>query len=133
VIVIDSGIVIAALIEEGPRGEFAAERLAREPVHVPHVLDSEVIGVLRRMVVVQQVLSAERGEAALIDLSELSVTRYPHVGLLPRAWELRENIRSYDAMYVALAETLNTLLLTADRRLANARGVRCQIEVLGTE
>jgi len=54
--------------------------------------------------------------------------------LLARCWELRQNVSVYDAAYVAayvaLAELLDVVLLTADARLATASGPRCQFEVL---
>ena len=56
--------------------------------------------------------------------------RYPVVGLLPRMWELRENVPAYDAAYVALAEALECALVTADARLAAAHGPRCPITVV---
>jgi predicted nucleic acid-binding protein len=58
------------------------------------------------------------------------MARAPHRPLLPRCWELRDNLTVYDAAYVALAERLDTTLLTADARLAGAPGPRCLIEVL---
>jgi hypothetical protein len=36
----------------------------------------------------------------------------------------------YDASYVALAEALDAVLLTADRRLAKAVGVLCEVDIL---
>jgi predicted nucleic acid-binding protein len=50
--------------------------------------------------------------------------------LISRCWELRDNLTVYDAAYVALAEAFDVPLLTADIRLANSTGPRCQIEVL---
>ena len=35
-----------------------------------------------------------------------------------------------DAAYVALAEALDVVLVTADERLARATGIRCEIEVI---
>jgi predicted nucleic acid-binding protein len=55
--------------------------------------------------------------------------RYPHDFLLPRVWELRNNLTAYDAVYVALAEALGASLLTRDRRLAGAAGLRIRIEL----
>jgi predicted nucleic acid-binding protein len=46
-------------------------------------------------------------------------------------FELRANVTPYDAVYVALAEELGCLLLTADRRLSRAPGLRCEVEVAG--
>jgi predicted nucleic acid-binding protein len=36
----------------------------------------------------------------------------------------------YDAADVALAETMDVVLLTADARLAGAPGARCEVELL---
>lgn len=47
-----------------------------------------------------------------------------------RVWELRHTVTAYDASYVALAELLDVPLVTADRRLASAPGVRCEIVVV---
>ena len=75
-------------------------------------------------------LDSRRAGLALDDLAALPVQRAPHLPLLRRCWELRENLTVYDAAYVSLAEALQVLLLTGDRRLARAPGPRCQIEVL---
>ena len=66
---------------------------------------------------------------ARTDLRELPVERVPHRHLMERCWELRANVTTYDAFYVALAEALGAPLVTADRKLANAAGVRCDIDV----
>lgn len=56
--------------------------------------------------------------------------RVSHLSLLARAWELRDNLTAYDAAYVAMAESLRALLLTADGAMGKASGVRCEVEVL---
>ena len=66
----------------------------------------------------------------MADLIELPLQRAPHRPLLRRCWELRHNLTSYDACYVALAEALDVPLLTADERLAGAPGLRCTVELL---
>lgn len=66
----------------------------------------------------------------MIDLVALPVRREPHTRLIGRCWELRQNLTIYDAAYVALAETLDIVLVTADSRLANAPGLLCRIDVL---
>ena len=71
-----------------------------------------------------------RAILALADLAALPLRRAPHRPLLARCWELRDNLSIYDAAYVALAEALEVILLTADQRLARATGPRCRIEVL---
>jgi predicted nucleic acid-binding protein len=75
-------------------------------------------------------LDAGKASAVIEDLSSFRIERYAHGSLLARIWELRDNVTPYDAAYVALAELLDTTLLTADARLASAPGPRCRIELL---
>ena len=67
---------------------------------------------------------------ALADLVDLPLRRVPHIRLLERCWQLRHNLTAYDAAYVALAERLDLILVTADARLSKVPGLRCQVEVL---
>jgi len=60
----------------------------------------------------------------------LDIDRYGHLFLLDRIWELRHNVSAYDATYVALAEALDTVVFTADRRLAHAPGVARRVQLL---
>ena len=86
--------------------------------------------MLRRLVA-QQFISDTQGAAALDGFSRLVLSRYPADWLRPRMWELRHNLTSYDATYVALAETLGaTSLLTTDKRLTTAPGITCTVELL---
>ena len=100
-----------------------------QTLHAPHLLDIEIAQVIRRYVAGGEV-DAERGLAALTDLAELPLRRYPHDVLLPRIWELRHNLTAYDASYVALAEALEAPLLTRDRRIATAAGHRARVELV---
>lgn len=78
--------------------------------------------------------SRRTGLAAFVaaddDLQELDFERVPTAQMIRRAYELRANVTSYDATYVALAETLDCELLTGDKRLAAATGPRCSIRAL---
>jgi predicted nucleic acid-binding protein len=74
-------------------------------------------------------LDQRRVELAVTDILALRLDRVEHGPLLERCWQLRSNLTIYDA-YVALAEALDIVLLTADRRLADAPGVHCAVEVL---
>ncbi|MEJ7757390.1 MAG: hypothetical protein WKF83_14760 [Nocardioidaceae bacterium] len=56
--------------------------------------------------------------------------RFGHRLLLSRAWQLRDTVRGWDAMYVALAEALDAVLVTTDGRLAAASGPTCRIEAV---
>jgi predicted nucleic acid-binding protein len=130
VIVLDASAVIE-LLRGSETGRAIAQRLSSddEGLHVPHLLDIEVAQGLRRLVRVGE-LDPTRGEAAVEDLADLAALRHPHEDLLPRIWEMRDNLTAYDAVYVALAETLDAVLLTLDQGLARAPGHHARIELL---
>jgi len=130
VIVVDASAMTEFLLQT-PLGLKVEARLLRgaEEFHVPHLLDVEVTQALRRMVRTREV-SIERAEEALADLSDLDLRRHPHVDLLARVWELRDNLTSYDAVYVALAEAIASPLVTCDGPLGTAPGHTARIEVV---
>jgi predicted nucleic acid-binding protein len=130
VIVVDASAVIEVLLRT-PIAAALERRLfdAAETLHAPHLLDIEVAQVVRRYAQAGEI-SDKRGSEALTDLADLPLQRYPHDVLLPRVWELRRNLTAYDAVYVALAEALDVPLLTRDRRLAAAPGLRAVVEVI---
>ena len=78
-------------------------------------------------------LDPRRAGQAITDLIDLPVNRAPHRPLLPRCWELRNNLTVYDAAYVALAEALETSVLTSDARMSRASGLKCSIELVSTQ
>ena len=98
-----------------------------QTIHVPHLMDVEVLQVLRRYVRIATLTSA-RAREAIEDYSSMRLTRYPHDALLERIWELRHSFTAYDAAYIALAEGLNASLITCDRALTS--GHRAQVVVL---
>jgi predicted nucleic acid-binding protein len=101
---------------------------ANESLHAPHLIDLEIAQVLRRYVR-SAVISAERGAEALVDLADFPLTRYPHLVLLRRIWEMRRGLTAYDAAYLALAEALDARLVTRDRALAKV-GSQVRVEVI---
>ena len=107
-----------------------AARIGREgeTLHAPHLMDAEIFAAIRLHV--RRALEEERGRQALLDLSELRLTRYPMSPLVERMWEMRENVSGFDAAYVALAEALDAPLVTTDRRLARTRGHTARIEAI---
>jgi predicted nucleic acid-binding protein len=124
----------SALIEVLLRTSWAAsveERLfaAGETLYAPYLIDIETAQVLRRYAAGGEIDGA-RGLAALNDLADFPLQRYPHDFLLPRVWDLRHNLTAYDAIYVALAEALDATLLTRDRRLAAASGHHARVELV---
>jgi predicted nucleic acid-binding protein len=129
VIVVDASIVAAALADDGADGYRARKRLIEERLAAPELLDLEVASVWRRALRAGR-LSERRAGQALADLASAPLARAPHGPLMARVWQLRDDLTTYDAAYVALAEILDTVLLTADTRLARAQEVKCEIEVL---
>ena len=127
-IVADASILVVALADDGPDGGQARSRLHGERLTVPELADLEVASVLRRQMKAGT-LDARRALLALADLAALPARRAPHRPLLPRCWELRNNLTIYDAAYVALAETMNITLLSGDPKLARAPGPQCPIEI----
>jgi predicted nucleic acid-binding protein len=130
VIVVDASVLATALSDDGPDGIRARTRLDGEsPLCAPEVIDLELAMAWRRQLRAGR-LDVRGAQQALDDLSAIGLTRAPHQPLMPRIWELRENLTSYDAAYVALAEKLEVTLLTADRRSTRAPRLRCDIELL---
>jgi len=132
VLVIDASVLATALGDDGSDGDIARTRLREQHLAAPELIDLEVISVLRRQLSAGQ-LDTRRAQLALDDLLDLPIERAPHAPLLSRCWDLRDNLTVYDAAYVALAEALGTVLLTADTRLANAPGLRCHVELLSPQ
>ena len=129
-IVLDASAAIEWLLQTSTGKRVEQQIFSQsESLHAPHLLDVEIIQVLRRLVR-ERVISAVRADQAITDLLDLRINRYPHFVLLPRIWQLRHNLSAYDAAYVALAEELDAILLTSDARLASASGHSAQIHVL---
>ena len=102
-----------------------------EELVAPHLIDSEVVNALRRLVIRGQ-LRDDEGAAALELFGALEITRYPADWLRGRMWALRDNFTGQDATYIALAEMLGTVpLLTADVHLRDAPvALNCPVELL---
>jgi predicted nucleic acid-binding protein len=127
VIVVDASALLEALLRT-PAAKEVEKWLfdAGHTLHAPHLLDVEVAQVIRRYAANGDI-DSDRGRAALADLADFPLHRYPHDFLLSRVWDLRNNLTAYDAVYIALAEALDAPLLTRDRRLAAAAGHHAQI------
>lgn len=129
-LVVEASCLCEVLIGgKGAKGIGA--RLTADRDHAaPHIVDVEVFGVVRREHLRGR-LDRTEATQAVEDLEAWPGERFGHRLLLARAWQLRDNVRGWDAMYVALAEALDAILVTTDRRLAAARGPTCRIEVIG--
>lgn len=123
--IVDAGVVVELLA-----GGLSPDSLGEEELGAPHLIDSEVLHVLRSLVR-RHALTTEQGTRALHGFGAMILDRYPADWLRPRMWELRDNLSGYDATYVALTEQIGaTALLTTDARLATAPDLRCRVEVL---
>jgi predicted nucleic acid-binding protein len=129
VLVVDASVLVTALADDGADGDLARNRLTGEELAAPELIDLEVVSGLRRLTAAGH-LPQRRRSLALADLMDLAIRRAPHRPLLRRCWELRANLTIYDAAYIALAEAMEVVLLTADERLTRASGPLCAIEVL---
>lgn len=128
-IVVDASVLAPALADDGADGDQARARLRGEVLTAPELIDLEVPSVLRRLLRTGR-MPARRADLALSDLLALPLQRVSHRALLRRCWSLRENLTTYDAAYIALAEMLDLVLVTSDARLARAPGVQCDMELL---
>jgi predicted nucleic acid-binding protein len=130
-LVVDASCLFEVVADTSRAGEIAA-RLAADVDHAaPHVVDVEVMGVIRAQYLHGRLDGTAAGQA-VADLRDWPGERFGHRWLLERAWELRDSVRGWDAFYVALAEVFDATLLTMDERLARAHGPTCQIEVVST-
>jgi predicted nucleic acid-binding protein len=125
VIIVDSSVLVAALLADQPFGAWAADAVAGDDVGAPSLAAFEAANIIRR-----------HAAAGLIDdpvaalahhyLALLSIDYWPYEAVSLRCWELRHNLTIYDAAYVAVAEATESPLYTLDRRLASATGPTCR-------
>ena len=117
------------VVADTPAAERIRDRLARDLDHAaPHLVDAEVLCVIQTHHRLGR-LDTTAASQAVDDLRAWPGERWSHRALLDRAWQLRANVRGYDALYVALAEALGATLITLDKRLTTAPGVRCPVDI----
>lgn len=119
-IVVDASALVELLLRTPASRSIQTRMFDRlEDLHAPQLIDIEVTQVLRRYAMAGE-LDVNHGRTLLDDLMAFPMRRHSHHFLLPRVWELRQNLSAYDATYLALAEALDAALLTDDRRLVSA-------------
>lgn len=129
-IVTDASVIVELLLRTPDASRIEARVLgAGVPLAAPALLDVEVAHVLRRYALRRE-MDASHGRTALGLLARFPIRRHHHLALLPRIWELRDNLTAYDATYVALAEGLGATLVTRDAALARSQLHRATIELL---
>jgi len=124
-IIVDASLPVAAVADAGPDGRWATAVLSQSGLAAPHMMPAEVTNVLRRLEVAGRMSRLEAGLGAQ-DVLLVDIELLPFAPFAPRVWELRMNLTSYDAWYVAVAETFDVPLATLDRRLAASPGPRCR-------
>jgi predicted nucleic acid-binding protein len=120
--------MVALLLDAGPDGQWATRTLLGADLIAPGILRFEVANIVRRHEVAG-LISPDQAAQAHGDLLELPIEQWPYEILAHRAWQLRHNLTTHDASYVALAEQLDVVLVTLDHRIARANGVRCPVAV----
>jgi predicted nucleic acid-binding protein len=125
-VVCDASALTALLLDAGPDGQWVTEAFTRAELAAPSLVGFETANIVRRHEITG-LISPDQAAQAHADLLDLAIEHWPHEILAARAWQLRLNLSIYDASYVALAELLGATLITLDRRIGRAPGLRCAI------
>ena len=126
--VVDASVLVSALVDSGPNAAWAEAAVKNAPLAGPELALAEAGNILRRLERAG-IISQLEATSAHQDLLELDLELFPFTPFAERVWALRNNLTSYDAWYVALAEALDCPLVTLDGRLSRATGPRCRIVV----
>jgi predicted nucleic acid-binding protein len=124
-VVVDSSVILAALLSMSNDGAWAERVIGDGSIFAPELIRVEVTNILRRLERAKEITEQE-ATAAYEDFMELELDLHPFEPFSDRIWELRHNVTSYDAWYVALAESLALPFATLDSRLAVSKGPVCR-------
>ena len=129
-VVVDASVLVAAVLDTGPDGDWARGVIAERHLIAPQLAPIEAGNVLRRAELAGEItdLEATAGYRDIIDLS-IELLNFEPFAL--RIWELRFNLTTYDAWYVACAEVLAVPLATLDARIGRAPGLSCEFLLPG--
>ncbi|HTA14916.1 MAG TPA: type II toxin-antitoxin system VapC family toxin [Solirubrobacteraceae bacterium] len=125
-IVCDASALVALLLDNGSDGQWVTETIVGGDLVAPHLVEFESANIIRRHELAG-IISADQAAQAHADLVDLAIEQWPYELLAARAWELRHNLSTYDASYVALAELIGARLVTLDKRIGRAPGLQCAI------
>ena len=85
-------------------------------IAAPYLIDMEVLSVLRGLLLGHQI-DEDTANEAIANFRGFKIERHPERDLVDRVWSLRHEYTTYDASYIALAETLECPLITCDKKL----------------
>lgn len=125
-VICDSSALTALLLDSGPDGQWVSANVRDAELGAPTLLGYETANIIRRHELAG-LISSDQAAQAHADLLDLAIEPWPHELLAWRAWELRKNLSIYDASYVALAELTGAPLVTLDRRIGRAPGLKCTV------
>ncbi|RLB54083.1 MAG: VapC toxin family PIN domain ribonuclease [Deltaproteobacteria bacterium] len=128
--IVDATVLVAATVDAGPDGVWAESIIAEGSLIAPELALVEATNILRRLELAGTLTSLE-STSAQRDLLRLGIELFPFEPVAERVWALRQNVTSYDALYVAIAEALDLPLATLDHRLARAPGPQCRFVLPG--
>ena len=127
-LVLDASVLVAALVDNSPHGLWAESVIESHYLIAPDLLLIEAMNGLRRLERSGRISRLE-ANVAQRDATRLAVELVPISPFAARIWELRHNLTSHDAAYVAIAEALGAPVGTLDARLVSVKdangGVKC--------
>ena len=124
-VVVDASVLVAAVMDTGSDGDWARRVTAERPLMAPQLAPIEAGNVLRRAELAREI-SGPEATAGYRDIVDLPIELLSFEPFASRIWELRLNLTTYDAWYVACAEALAVPLATLDARLGRAPGPSCR-------
>ena len=125
-VIVDASVLVSALVGAGVEGRWSESLIEENQMSAPELVMAETINSLRRLEGSGQITRRE-ADSAFRDLSDFKISLHPFEPFADRVWDLRFNLTSYDAWYVALAESLDCALATLDARISRATGPTCEI------
>ena len=124
-LVLDASVLVAALVQSNEVGTWAESVIAHGALAAPELVLVETANILRRLERARLVSTFE-SRSAFADMLRLDIEFFPFAPFANRVWDLRENLTSYDACYVVLAEALNCPLATTDKKLSRFSASTCE-------
>ena len=125
-VIVDASVLVSALVGSGTEGRWSELLIDEDQISAPELVMPETVNSLRRLESFGQINQRE-AEGAFRDLMDFRINLYSFEPFAGRVWELRFNLTSYDAWYVALAEFLDCPLATLDARIRRATGPTCEM------